>query len=248
MPLPQTPAPKIGHRATLGLIVLQSDETIEPEFRRMVDAPGTALYTTRIPSDAEVTAETLARMEADLPRAASLLPPSLDFDVIGYGCTSGATVIGPDKVAGLVRSARTTHAVTDPLTALTAAAQALGVTRLAFISPYVAEVSAALREALIARGLSIPRFASFEIAEEARVARISPASVADAAREIGAADEAEAVFLSCTNLRTLDVIGEVEAALGKPVLSSNLVLAWHMRRLAGIREPVAAMGRLMSGT
>ena len=54
----------------------------------------------------------------------------------------------------------------------------------------------------------------------------------------------DAVFLSCTNLRTLNVIPEIEARIGKPVLSSNQVLAWHLLRLAGCHAVDDAPGVL----
>ena len=95
-----------GRRATLGLIVLQADETIEPEFRMLTDFEGVALYHSRIPSDPDVTPETLARMEAEIPAATRLLPSGVDFDVVGYACTSGATIIGAGNVARAIRSVK----------------------------------------------------------------------------------------------------------------------------------------------
>lgn len=47
----------IGYRAMLGPIVLQADETIAPEFQRLVREPGAALCTTRITSGETVTPE-----------------------------------------------------------------------------------------------------------------------------------------------------------------------------------------------
>jgi len=53
------------------------------------------------------------------------------------------------------------------------------------------------------------------------------------------------VFLSCTNLRTLDIIDPLEQALGIPVISSNQALAWHMARQTGAPLAADAPGRLM---
>jgi maleate isomerase len=245
-PLPYTLTGPIGAVASLGLIVLQADEVIEQDFRRLF-APGrVAVYVTRIPSGADLTAATLGAMEAALPAAARLLPPSIDFAAVGYACTSGATVIGPARVAELVRGSVKTSAVTEPLSALLAALRTLGVRRIGLISPYVAEVSAALRAALEAAGHEVAAFASFEEQVEARVARIAPASIRAAALAIGARPEVDAVLFSCTNLRTLDVIDEVEQALGKPVVSSNQALAWQMARLAAAGPLARAYGNLMS--
>jgi maleate isomerase len=137
-----------------------------------------------------------------------------------------------------------TAAVTEPLSAAVAAFTALGVRRIGLISPYVAEVSAALRAALAAAGLEVVAFASFEEEVEARVARIAPSSIEDAAMAIGGQQAVEAVFLSCTNLRALDVIDSVERKLHKPVVASNQALAWHMARLAGLGPLDRPCGRL----
>lgn len=238
-------ADPIGHKATLGLIALQSDETIEHDFRRLLPLDGVALYVSRVPSAPEVSRETLARMEADLPDAAALLPPPVSFDAVGYGCTSGTSVIGPQRIAELVRQGCQTPRVTEPLSALVAACAALGLSRLAFLSPYVQEVSGTLRDALAQSGVQSPVFGSFNEAEETKVARIDAPSIIDAACNLARSDEVEAVFLSCTNLRTLDVIGDIEAATGKPVLSSNLVLAWHMAQLSGISLNAEIGGTLL---
>jgi len=246
--LPYDLAPPIGHRANLGLVVLQTDETIEQEFRHLIPTDGVALYTTRIPSGADVTPETLAAMQSALPVAAGLLPPSVNFDVIGYACTSGATIIGPNNVAAGIRQAATTRAVTDPLTATKTALDALDATRIGFVTPYSRPVSAAMREALEEHGIEIAAFASFEEESDARVARIDPKAIVDAAIHVAAQTPCDAIFLACTNLRALSVINAAEKSLGVPVFSSNLALAWHMLRLAELPTHNQSWGRLMQAT
>lgn len=220
-------------RPLMGLVVLQADETIEDDFRRLVPAKA-RLLVTRVPSGEAVTAESLEAMAAHLTAAAGMFPRGANFDVLGYGCTSGTAQIGPSRIADLVRAGTTTRHVTEPLSALVAACRALGLGRLGFLSPYVESVSDRLRAALSAQGIATPVFGSFAEPEEARVARIAPASLIRAGRELAAGRDLDALFLSCTNLRTLDAIAPLQAALGRPVLSSNLVLAWHMLRLAGL--------------
>ncbi|MDE4173379.1 aspartate/glutamate racemase family protein [Phaeobacter sp. PT47_59] len=232
----------IGSGATLGLIVLQVDETLEQDMRRLLPGGDVAHHVTRIPSGDELTPDTIATMERTLPAAAALLPPAAKFDVIGYGCTSGTTLIGADRVADLVRQGAATARVTDPLSAALAALEALDARSLAIVSPYVESVSAPVRRAFETRGHDVPATVSFGEEVEARVARIDPASIRAAAVSVG--QEADAVFLSCTNLRTLDIIDGLEAELGKPVLSSNQVLAWHMARLAGVEAGITGPGQV----
>ncbi len=218
----------------LGLIVLQVDETIEPEFSAYFSDRKTPLYITRIPSGIEVTTESLAEMEKALPAAARLLPGARPFRVVGYGCTSASSVIGSERVAELVKQVCNTDEVTNPLRAATACAADRGVSKFALLSPYIEEVNAPLRNAFSENGITMDVFGTFGQAEEAKVARISVQSVIEAATELGSDPSVEAVFLSCTNLRTLEAIPEIRERIGKPVLSSNQSLAWHMRRLNGV--------------
>jgi len=231
-------------KSCLGLIVLQADETIEQDFRRLLPADA-KLYVSRVPSGLEVTRETLSQMENHIPISAGLFPDAVDFDAIGYGCTSGTSVIGCDRVHVLVRAGARTKSVTEPVSALIAACSELGVRRLAFLSPYLESVSDGLCNLLRESGLEIPVFGSFNVAEEAKVARISTGSVIEAALALVDQVEVDAIFLSCTNLRTLDVIAPIEERIGKPVLSSNLVLSWHMCRLAQIGQMPEGFGKLM---
>ncbi|QIE43719.1 Asp/Glu racemase (plasmid) [Rhodobacteraceae bacterium SC52] len=243
--LPYKLTDPIGRRATLGLIVLQVDETLEHDFRRLFAAPDIALYVSRIASGAELTPDTIAQMALDLPAAARLLPPAAQFDAVGYGCTSGTTLIGAARVAELVRGACTARNVADPLTAAIAAMHLLGLRKIAIVSPYIDSVSVPIRRAFEAAGISVPDSASFGEEIEAHVARIDPASIRSAALEVGRSSQVEAVFLSCTNLRTLDILDDLEAELGKPVLSSNQVLAWQLAQMSGELRLAARPGRLL---
>lgn len=219
-------------RPLVGLIVLQADETIENDFRYLV--PNTIrMHVSRVPSGLEVTAETLREMEGHLTGAASLFPRHLTFDAVGYACTSGAAHIGSERVAELVQEGTKAQAVTDPLAALAAACDVVGARRLAVLSPYVESVSDRLLAEAQARGIETPIFGTFAEPIEANVARIEDESVFAAALQMTGAVGVDALFLSCTNLRTLAVIRPLEEGLGIPVFSSNLVLAWHLLRLAG---------------
>lgn len=215
-----------------GLVVLQSDETIEPDMRRLLPL-NVEYMVSRVPSDTTVTSDTLRQMAGHLTDAAALFPRGANMACVAYGCTSGTAEIGASQIAKLVRAGVPTEHVTNPVTALVAACQHLGVIRLGMLSPYIASVSDKLRSVLATSGVEVTAFASFDEPEEERVVRIASSSVIDVAIDLGRDAQLDALFLSCTNLRTLDAIADIEAARGIPVLSSNLVLAWHVARLAG---------------
>lgn len=232
MKLPFTLDAGSAEKARFGLIILQADETIEPEMARMLAAPGIGLYHTRIPMAPHITPETLRTMLAEIPRCAGLLPQAR-FDAIGYACTSGATIIGPENVARAVRSGCDCAHVSDPLSATLAALSHLGARKIVYISPYSADVTAAMRARIQEAGFKISAFASFEESDDRRVSRIAQASILHAIIKTAAKAPCDAVFVSCTNLRILDVLAEAEASIGRPVVSSNTALAWHMCKLAG---------------
>lgn len=216
----------------LGLIVLQVDETIEGDFRRLFPHHVARLHVTRVLSGAELTPHSIAEMKRALPDAARLLPAIRPLDVVGYACTSGTVLIGADQVRDMVTGAVRTRAVTDPLTATLAQCHRLGVARLGIVSPYIGSVAEPIRAAFEAGGIAVPDTLSFGEQVEARVARIAPRSIADAARNLAQRSKLDAVFLSCTNLRTLDILAPLSEELGLPVLSSNQCLAAHMAALA----------------
>jgi maleate isomerase len=85
---------------------------------------------------------------------------------------------------------------------------------------------------------------SFNHENDNEVARIATASIRDAMIEIGREPSVDGVFVSCTSLRVAEIAEEVERAIGKPVTSSNLALAWHCLRLAGVNDPIPGYGRL----
>ena len=216
----------------MGLIVLQVDETIEGEFREAFRTSKNQIFVTRIPSGLEVTAKTLSSMEDHISASAKLLPQSREFSVIGYGCTSASAIIGSEKISDLIKSGCSTREVTNPLLAATEYAKHLGVTKLALLSPYIEEVNTPLRKAFEINGLSTEAFGTFGEGQEEKVARISENSTIEAAITLGQDPSTEAVFISCTNLRTFNCLGKIANKIDKPVFSSNQSLAWHMKKLS----------------
>ena len=216
----------------MGLVVLQVDETIEGEFKEAFGTSKNQIFVTRIPSGLEVTAESLISMERHIKAAAKLLPQSREFSVIGYGCTSASAIIGSEKISELIKSGCHTRKVTNPLLAATEYAKHIKVSKLALLSPYIEEVNTPLRKAFGNNGLSTEVFGTFGEGKEEKVARISESSTIEAAITLGQNESVEAVFISCTNLRTFNCLGKIANEINKPVFSSNQSLAWHMKKLS----------------
>ncbi|MBN9033435.1 MAG: aspartate/glutamate racemase family protein [Rhizobiales bacterium] len=233
----------VGTRANLGLLVLRTDQTIEDEFRHAIPDQGVALYEARLFSEVEITPPNLRKMYDEIPRTVGLLP-DVQFDVIGFACTSGSLVIGEDVIETRVQESMPGVKVTNPVTAARAALEALGVKRIALLTPYLANINHSLRASLIERGMDIPVMGSFNEPDDNLVARIRPQSIEKAILDVGASEDCDAVFVSCTSLRVARIVEQVERKLGKPVTSSNHALAWHMLRLSGVNDSIEGLGEL----
>ena len=146
-----------------------------------------------------------------------------------YACTSGSFVRGVGGEAHIrrvMRKAGARHAITTSGALLDALA-ALDVRRVAVGTPYDEHVTVKLVDFLEESGVDVVSVACFGLHGD--VDRVTPDSLH---RLTTAADttEADAVFLSCTNLPTFDALGDLERAAGKPVLSANQVTMWSALR------------------
>jgi maleate isomerase len=231
-----------GSWPRLGLVVLSTDEVLEHEARGLLAARDIRLVHSRIRSAPAVTPASLREMQGRMPVSAGLLPDGLD--VIGYGCTSASVFIGPTSVAEAIATVHPGVPVTNPISAVVDALRAFGARRIGLVTPYTAQVSGPMRAFLAWEWIETAEEISFGEEDDRRVARITPASTLAAILAAGQADGIEAVFTSCTNLRSFDVIDEAEARLNLPVISSNLALIWHMLRLARVDARGWGPGRL----
>lgn len=231
----------------MGVVVLQVDETIERDLQRLLPGDLARVHVTRISSGTELTRDTIAEMAENLTFATSLLPYA-HYDVIAYACTSGTTLIGAQEVAELVRDGRPAAHVTHPLGAAFAAMHHVGAKSLAIVSPYIPTVAEPIRDAFTREGFDVTQSVTFGEKTERNVARIDENSIRNAALKALDGADADCIFLSCTNLKTLDLIDALESETGRIVISSNQALAWHMARLAGVPRVSEEFGKLFSVT
>jgi maleate isomerase len=211
----------------MGLIALPDDQTIEHELRMIFDLPGVACFVSRLPCDARITPDTLKAMEGEITRAASLIMPDLSVEVMAYGCTSGSLFIGPEAIHKLIHEVHPNAVCTTPIEAATAALKALETRNIALITPYTDEINQRLLEHLHLKRFDVPIMGSWNEPLDANVGRISPESIRKVVLDLGSSEEVDTVFISCTSLRTLSLLQEVENELDKPVISSNAAFGWH---------------------
>ncbi|MCV0425643.1 MAG: Asp/Glu racemase [Roseibium sp.] len=235
-----------AERARIGLLVLETDQTMEMEFRHLTALPGVSVYHSRLACDVTVTPETLAKMEHEIPKAARLLPGYLGLKSIGYGCTSASTIIGEHRVAEIIAEIHPGIPASNPLTAAKAALDTLGVKRIALLTPYRPDVTVTMQNKFDDAEIEVRFVGSFYEESDFVVGRIDEDSILQAAISAGDRPDVDGVFISCTSLRAAGIIEKAEKTLNKPVTASNHALAWHLLRLAGIDDQLAEFGQLLT--
>jgi len=234
-----------GWRAKIGLITPSSNNINEPEFYRLAPE-GVTIHTSRVLLQGEMDEASYHRMAADLGRAARELATA-EVDIVAYGCTAGSVIVPiPELVRTLSDQTGTPALVTAG--AVVAALRALGVERVAMGTPYLDFVNRREVEFLAEHGFEVTRYLGLELGntqqERRCIGHVSPEAVYRLAVEIDS-PQAQAIFISCANLATLDVIEAIEAALGKPVVTSNTACFWACLRTLGVNTPIAGHGRLL---
>jgi maleate isomerase len=232
-------------QSRIGLIILATDHTTEVDFQRMVASARIGVYSTRIPYANPVTPENLRAMQPQLTAGAALILPDEPLDVVMYSCTSASVVIGDAAVEAAVRAAKPDAEVVTPTAAAAAGLRAFGAKRISILTPYTLETSRPMAEYFAALGFDIARFTCLGLTDDREMARISPEEIVAFARE-AAAPDCDALFISCTAVRAAGVAAEIEAAIGKPVVTSNLATAWACLRLCGDDAARPEYGRLMT--
>lgn len=234
-------------RARLGIVVPVSNTNLEPDM--MLLAPrGVSLHfaraggydVDRIPDEQQM------RQYSDTPAddvVASLA--HCRADLIVYGCTSATLAQGPaydrqfsaniERLAGV-------PAVTAA-SALVQVLLALEIERFAFTSPYVASLNDLAIGFLEQCGpRCVQRVDAPEPLGNEAVGDIRPDEIIETALR---ADHprAQALVISCTDYRATEAIDELEARLGKPVITSNqasMLVALKRLGIAPDHSPLAA--------
>jgi maleate isomerase len=163
-----------------------------------------------------------------------------------YACTSGSFVNGMAGEKRLVETMRSVGAASAAVTtsgALLAALKRLGVRRVATATPYDARVTERLTTFL--READVEVVSSAHLGLSSEIWTVPYDETIKLVRDADSA-EAEAVFVSCTNLATYDVIAPLEAELGKPVITANQVTMWAMLEAIG-RQAVGPHQWLIHG-
>lgn len=226
-------------KTKIGFMIPSWNTVMEYECWRLAPE-GVSVHFTRIPHTDDEE-ETLLHMIQEVPHMAKMLADA-NLDAICFGCTGGSFVRpGADKEITDLIYERTGIPSTTTSSALVEAMHEMDITRIAIASPYPQWLNERLVSHLDNNG--IETVAERGLNTECP-AFLPPERSMELAREVDSRD-ADGIFISCTNFRSLEGVEVLEAELGKPVLTSNTTTMWHTLLKAGYDEPVLGGGRLL---
>jgi maleate isomerase len=186
----------------------------------------------------------LVEMADDVEAAANHLG-TVDVDAIAFGCTTGSLVKGAgydEEIRTLVRDVAGVPGIPTS-TAIRQAFDALDAQTLAIATPYIEEMNDREVEFLEDNGYEVSAIAGLGIEPNVDIGRQSPSTAYRIGRNVDT-DDADAVFVSCTNFRTLEIVEQLERDLEKPVVSSNSATMWASLETMGVATGELDVGEL----
>lgn len=232
-----------GDKAKIGLIIPSVNIAMEPEFNAM-KPDGVSVHTTRVPLVAG-TIENLKRMHESTGEAAELLAAA-GVDIIVYGCTTGSMFNGlgwDEELLSRIEKITGIQATTTA-TAVIRAFRKFGVDNVALATPYSEELTRAVEKFLEDSGLKVVNTKRLST-HGVEMGRALPETTYKLACEVNT-PEADAIFISCTNFKSITVIEKLEKELQKYVFSSNTATMWDVLERLNIHSQIKGYGKLLA--
>ena len=229
-------------RAKIGYVVLSSEQTIQDEVMKL-RPEGVGMHISRVRSPDDISVEGLSSVAETLAHAAEVIIPDGNLDVVCYACTSGSLILGEQRVFDELNKGAPNAKATSLITGVFRALNAFGLKKIVVGTPYVQPVNDMERDYMSKAGFEVLGISGLQIRNDSDMVRVAPGFLKEFALSIDRAD-ADAIFISCGALRTLEVVEAIEQEAGKPVICSNQAMIWDTLRLAGINDKIQGYGRL----
>lgn len=230
--------------ARVGLIIPSSNRMVEQEMVHAFPA-GVTPHITRL----RMTGPNRMGHDALIPRVEEATRALADAkcDVVAFHCTANSMEEGQGgeaRILAAVAGAGVRHATTTA-TAIQRALDALGARKIVLVTPYSQAVTDHEAEFLNDAGYDVIYAKGYALAGSDAYCATPPEVWRD--RALAAArPDADVYFLSCANISVFGIIEELEARLGKPVITSNQTVIWDALARLGWSDRRGCPGRLFA--
>lgn len=233
-------------RARLGFIIPASNRMVEPQMARFAPA-GIVPHFMRIRMTNQYKRPLPELLPVILNAAALLADSKCDITVFQCTGTSMSGGVDMDKHVVAEIATATKRPAISTASAVNAALQTLGARRLVFISETEQAGHDKKAKYLREAGYELVADEAASLAGTDTYCTTPPRFWFDMATRLKN-DRADAYFISCANIHSVDVIEELEEALRRPVITSNQAALWCALRTLGLRDTVPGLGALFEYT
>ena len=235
--------PSRQEQRRIGLLLPSSNTTQEPEFTRILP-DGVTLHAARLPLRS-VDPSSTARIVEDIEtESRKLADANVDAIVLAATAPSSRNGIRYDQeLIGRIEAASGKPATTAS-TALIRALTVLEARRLVIAAPWSEAINVTAAAFIEASGITVLAHRAMGHVSNLEIGLLDEQTAYDMGVAVDRPD-AQAVMLACGNWQTTGIVDRLEAAVGKPVLTTNLVSLWAVLRLADYHAPVFGWGSLL---
>jgi maleate isomerase len=235
---PATPSVNYGTRCRLGVMFPSANYVAEPQLTAMLPA-GVSLHTTRLRMQTDDKLRMLDRLE----EAVGLLDDA-HVDCVAFHCTAVSMwqIDMPEIITARMKACTDTPTVVTS-TAVVTALRELGARRIILVSPYVQETNDHEIALLAHHDITVVRDRGLGIEGAQEMGDVTPERWFDVVTEMRD-ERADAYFVSCTAIKSAEVIDRLETALERPVVTSNQAMLWHALRVSGVDDRTTGFGTL----
>src|SRR6188508_2479110 len=234
----------------VGLLVPSSNTTMETEVpellraRERVRPEDTFTFHSARLRMRDVTPQALRAMNEETERATIELA-DLRPDVVATACLVAIMAQGPNshvaaeaEIAAVLARETAVAPVVSSAGALVDALHALDARKVGIVAPYLEELTRLVVAYVEDAGIEVADAISLEVPDNRAVAALDPHGLEEQWQRLDLSGCDVLVLSACVQMRSLEVLEEVERRSGLPTLSAATATTWAILRALDL-EPVA---------
>ena len=230
----------------IGLLIPPPNIVMEEEFNGVLLPKNITVHATRLKrSTPNLTLETLSEMEKSIEESVFLLNMA-NIDIIVFGCTSGSLLFGfgwDRKIIKRIKK-QTKVAVTTTSTSVIEALKGLDLKKVGIITPYIEEINIKEKYFIENYGFEVVFVDGFKLLDSRMIPKITGRQILDFLEKFNLI-HIDGIFISCTNLKTFNIIDFIEKKYSIPVVTSNQASLWNALRILDKKEKFDKLGYLL---
>ncbi len=222
----------------IALIIPHTDITLETDLQNCL-SENMILHTHRIWLDEVGEIAEKRMIDKALPEGIKFLKGNTEYDGVVFGCTSASVVYGQEGLVRLENMLKSEFSCPS-ISAFGAVLECLNETseknkveiedlRLGLITPYTEDVNAFMIKSMREFGLNVSFSLGIGLSDDRDISKVKPSQIIDYVSEnaVMLKQNCDIIFISCTNLRAMEIKADVERLLGIQTITSNYsIVSW----------------------